>query len=146
MSICTCLISAYWPREKNMVFPYDILVLTNSVAMNNNKYSVVCGINLILWVVFSLQFQLLDRNHLSDMPGNLLKMPLSSSCYFQLTLTQDSTSMAYMTPKTMMMIIPQYLISMSSSQYFLWIIIFCTTTQMVRRNSSWRTSVRKGCK
>ena len=98
----------------------------------------MCGINLIWWRILSSDFQGIYSNRLSDPPMNLLNISVLYSYYFPLTPTQDSTRTAYMTPKTIIMMIKKWIISMSKIQYPVQIRILWMTESPMSKRRSWR--------
>ena len=70
-----------------MVSPYDILVLNVGVDTNMTEEGVVCGLNLVCWVVSSVEFRGIEMTKFLEPPRNLLKISLLCSCYFTLPIT-----------------------------------------------------------
>ena len=94
-------------QEKiSVVSPSVLSESTIGTAMDVTTEVMMYGINLVVWGVLYLYFQVIERNHSSDPPANLLTILLLSSCYFPLLLIRKSTRMEYTMLNIMMMIKP----------------------------------------
>ena len=114
-SECSCLEKIR--REKiSVVSPSVLSESTIGTAMDVTTEVMMYGINLVVWGVLYLYFQVIERNHSSDPPANLLTILLLSSCYFPLLLIRKSTRMEYTMLNIMMMIKPWWMMLMSPSQ------------------------------
>ena len=82
-------------KKISVGFTSEILGFTIGVDLNMTGGGMVCGLDLVWWGILSSDFQVMERNHLSDPHEDLLKMYMLSYRFFLLPLTRESTTMAY---------------------------------------------------